>query len=249
MDSKVAIITGAAGGLGKAVAHLLADKGHRVMMVDNRRDALEDLHESLKSNGADCDCIQADLIDTGGYASLVSETITRFGGIDILVNAAAILDRKDIYEVTPTYFDRVFSVNARAIFFMSRAVMAEMSKKGWGRIVNCTSVGVYQGGNTMTSIVYEGTKGAVSVLTKMFASYGASKGILVNTVCPAGMKSRLQSREHTPQHMVDMTLNTIPLKRMCEPVEVARMVEWLVSEENTYATGATFDVVGGRVMN
>ena len=99
----------------------------------------------------------------------------------------------------------------------------------------------------MTSVVYEATKGAVAVLTKMFAKQGAPKGVLVNTVCPGAMKTQMLLNE-TPAEVVQYSLGQIPLNRLAEPMEVARMVAWLASDEASYTTGATFDIVGGRVM-
>lgn len=247
--SRVAIVTGAAGGLGGAVAHLLAESGHDQILIDNRTDALEEMSGALPQKGGRSVPLAVDLANVEECERVIAETVKNFGKVDILVNAAAILDRRDMNSVTPEYFDHIFHVNARAVFYLSRAAIPEMAKHNWGRIVNCTSIGVYQGGNTMTSIVYESTKGAVSVFTKMFANYGADKGILVNTVCPGGMKSRLNTTAFTNPDVLRMTLDQVPLNRLCEPIEVGRMVAWLVSEENTYATGATFDIIGGRVMN
>ena len=247
-DRRVAIVTGAAGGLGGAVAELLAESGHELILVDNRASDLEEFAATLPKNGSRFLSLAVDLADTTACENVITETVAQFGRVDILVNAAAILNRRDLEDVTPEYFDEIFHVNTRALLFLSRAAIPEMAKHNWGRIVNCTSIGVYQGGNTMTSIVYEGTKGAVAVFTKMFANYGADKGVLVNTVCPGGMKSRLSTEAFTNPAILQMTLDQIPLKRLCEPIEVARMVAWLVGDENTYATGATFDIVGGRVM-
>jgi 3-oxoacyl-[acyl-carrier protein] reductase len=99
----------------------------------------------------------------------------------------------------------------------------------------------------MTSAPYEATKGAVSVFTKMFAKYGASQGVLVNAVCPGAMRTGM-ILEGTPPEVLQIITEVTPLKRMAEPIEVARMVVWLCGDENSYATGATFDIVGGWVM-
>ena len=248
-DRRAAIVTGAAGGLGSAVAHLLAESGHNLLLVDDRAQPLHEVAAALPQAGGRAVSLAVDLAKVPGCEHAIAEAARQFKRVDILVNAAAILDRRDLVDVTPEYFDHVFHVNARAPFFLARAAIDEMAKHNWGRIVNCTSIGVYQGGNTMTSVVYEGSKGAVSVFTKMFAKYGADKGVLVNTVCPGGMKSRLNSTAFTDPAIVAMTLNQIPLKRLCDPMEVARMVAWLVGDKNTYATGATFDIIGGRVMH
>jgi len=247
VEGKTAIVTGAAGGLGLAVAKLLALSGHRLALVDVRPQELERAAGEIRQSGHPPQVIVADLRHVSECERVVRETVDRFGGVDILVNTAAILARRPLEDVTDQSFDEVFHVNCRAPFFLSRAAIADMEKRGWGRIINFTSIGVYQGGNNMTSVVYEATKGAVAVLTKMFARYGASRGVLVNTVCPGAMKTRMLLEE-TPAELVQYSLSQIPLNRLAEPVEVARIVAWLVSDEASYTTGATFTIVGGRVM-
>jgi NAD(P)-dependent dehydrogenase (short-subunit alcohol dehydrogenase family) len=245
--ARVAVVTGAAGGLGSAVARLLAARHHDLLLVDIRPEPLEELGRELSRTGVRVESLAADLADDSECERVIAAAIAQLGKVDILINSAAILYRRALEKVTGESFDHVFHVNCRAPFFLIRAAMADMEKRGWGRIVNFTSIGVYQGGNTMTSAAYEASKGAVAVLTKMFARHGAPKGILVNTVCPGAMKTRMLLEETAPE-VVQMSLSQIPLKRLSDPMEVAYMVAWLVSDEASYATGATFDIVGGRVM-
>jgi 3-oxoacyl-[acyl-carrier protein] reductase len=242
------MITGAAGGLGSAVARLLAEAGNNLALVDLPGDGLTALSQELQSLPANIESLPADLGDVAECERVVSQTIRRFGRLDILVNAAAILARAELDDVTPESFDRIFHVNARAPFFLMRAAMRDMAKRGWGRIVNFTSIGVYQGGEKMTSAPYEATKGAVSVFTKMFAKFGAPNGILVNSICPGAMKTQMILKG-TPLEILNNICEATLLKRIAEPIEVARMVAWLCGDENTYATGATFDIVGGWVMH
>jgi 3-oxoacyl-[acyl-carrier protein] reductase len=245
---RVAMITGAAGGLGSAVARLLAETGHDLALVDLPGDCLTELRFELQNLPANIESLPADLGDVAECERVVSQAIRRFGKLDILVNAAAILARAELDGVTPESFDRIFHVNARAPFFLMRAAMRDMAKRRWGRIVNFTSIGVYQGGEKMTSAPYEATKGAVSVFTKMFAKFGAPDGILVNSLCPGAMRTQM-ILEGTPPEILNNICEATPLKRIAEPIEVARMVAWLCGDENTYATGATFDIVGGWVMH
>jgi NAD(P)-dependent dehydrogenase (short-subunit alcohol dehydrogenase family) len=244
---RIAVITGAAGGLGSAVARLLAARHHDLFLVDNRAEPLEAVKREIGQAGARVETLAADLAQEEECERVIPQAVARLGQVDILINSAAVLHRRALEEVTGESFDFVFHVNCRAPFLLTRAAMADMEKRNWGRVVNFTSIGVYQGGNTMTSAAYEASKGAVAVLTKMFARHGAAKGILVNTVCPGAMKTRMLLEETAPE-VVQMSLGQIPLNRLSDPMEVAYMVAWLVSEEASYATGATFDIVGGRVM-
>jgi 3-oxoacyl-[acyl-carrier protein] reductase len=245
--TRVALITGAAGGLGSAAARLLAATGVSLSLVDKDAALLQTVTSELTSAGANASCIVADLTRSNECRRVLDETIARHGKVDILVNAAAILARTQPHDVTDETFDRIFGVNCRAVFYLCRDAMADMEKRGWGRIVNVTSTGVYEGGMNMTSALYEASKGAVSVFTKMFAKWGASKGILVNTVCPGGMRTAMLM-DATPPDVVRAVEQKIPLGRLADPMEVAQAIAFLVSDAASYTTGATFDVNGGLVM-
>ncbi len=247
---RVVIVTGAGGGLGSAVAGLLAEtRDSRLCLVDNRRDAVETVADEVRALGADAQPLVVDLGSAEAAESVVPQTIDHFGRVDALVNAAAILHRRDFDAVTPKDFDDVFHVNTLAPFLLARAAMPNMARRGWGRIVNVTSTGVYEGGFTMTSALYEASKGAVAVLTKMLARHGAGDGILVNTVCPGGMRTGMLLNETSPELVAKAEREMIPLHRIADPAEIGRMIAWLVSDQNTYATGAEFDITGGLALH
>jgi NAD(P)-dependent dehydrogenase (short-subunit alcohol dehydrogenase family) len=244
---RVAIVTGAAGGLGSNVATLFANLGINVALVDIKEDALLNVISDIGNVPSNLIALPADLSDVSQCEKVVANTISQLGRVDILVNAAAIFERHELEDMTPDLFDRTFHINARAPFFLTRASMLDMAKRKWGRVVNITSVGVYRGGMRMTSAPYEASKGAISVFTKMYANHGALDGILVNTVCP-GMMATPMLLETTSKEILDEIALDTPLKRMADPIEVARMIVWICSDENTYSTGATFDINGGWVM-
>jgi NAD(P)-dependent dehydrogenase (short-subunit alcohol dehydrogenase family) len=247
---RVAIITGAGGGLGGAVARLLAEAGdHRLSLIDNRREALESIAAEITAMGTEAEALVTDLGVAAEAEAVVPATIARFGRVDILVNAAAILHRRGFDEVTPVDFDDVFHINAFAPFILARAAMPDMASRNWGRIVNVTSTGVYEGGFTMTSALYEASKGAVAVFTKMLSRHGAGHGILVNTVCPGGMRTGMLLNETSAELVAKAEREMIPLRRIADPAEIGRMVAWLVSDLNTYATGAEFDITGGLALH
>jgi NAD(P)-dependent dehydrogenase (short-subunit alcohol dehydrogenase family) len=247
---RVAIVTGAGGGLGGAVAKLLAETGdYRLSLVDNRAEAVERVVAEVQSLGADVEAMVVDLGVAAEAESVVPTTIASFGRVDAIVNAAAILHRQDFDAVTPQDFDAVFHVNTLAPFILARAAIPDMAQRGWGRIVNVTSTGVYEGGFTMTSAIYEMSKGAVAVLTKMLSRHGAEHGVLVNTVCPGGMRTGMLLNETSPELVAKAEREMIPLHRLADPAEVGRIIAWLVSDENTYATGAEFDITGGLALH
>ena len=245
---RVALVTGAAGGLGSQVAALFAQQGHDVALVDVKENGLQRVIGEIGEVPSKLIALPADLVDVAQCEGVVADTIAQLGKVDILVNTAAIFERSELEDMTPEYFDRTFNINARAPFFLARTAMADMAKRKWGRVVNITSVGVYRGGMRMTSAPYEASKGAISVFTKMYANHGAPDGILVNTVCPGMMATPMLLDGTTTQAVLDEITQVTPLKRMAEAIEVARMIVWICGDENTYATGATFDINGGWVM-
>ena len=247
---RVAVITGAGGGLGSAVARLLAEAGgYRLSLVDNRADAVEAVAAEVRALGAEAEAIVVNLGSAEEAETVIPRTVARFGRVDALVNAAAILHRRQFDEITPEDFDAVFHINTRAPLLLARAAMPDMASRGWGRIVNVTSTGVYEGGFTMTSALYEASKGAVAVLTKMLARHGASSGVLVNTVCPGGMRTGMLLNETSPELVAKAEREMIPLHRIADPAEIGQIIVWLVSDLNTYATGAEFDVTGGLALH
>jgi NAD(P)-dependent dehydrogenase (short-subunit alcohol dehydrogenase family) len=200
------------------------------------------------SHGCQVLPIVRDLGDASACESVVPLTLERFGQVDILVNAASMLSRTPLDQVTTNDFDRMFHVNTRAPFLLSRAAMRDMKVRRWGRIINVTATSVYTGGVNDTSALYDGAKGAVSVLTKVFAKYGAEFGVLVNTVCPGPMRTSMLLEETAPE-IVQEVVDRTPLGRMADATEVANMICWLASAESSFATGATFNINGGLVMH
>jgi 3-oxoacyl-[acyl-carrier protein] reductase len=243
-DERVALVTGAAGGLGAAVARGLAARGRRVAMVDI---AAQELEREAEAIGALATALPADLARVDECERVVAETVERLGRLDILVNSAAILARTALEDADASAFARIFDTNCRSVFFLCRAALAEMEPRGWGRIVNVTSVGVHVGGYSISSAMYEATKGAVEVFTKTFARYAAPKGVTVNAVAPGAMRTRMILDE-TPVELLQSFEGTIPIGRLADPEEVAQVVVFLTGEGASYVVGATFDVNGGLAM-
>jgi NAD(P)-dependent dehydrogenase (short-subunit alcohol dehydrogenase family) len=177
----------------------------------------------------------------------VVKATAQWGGIDILVNCAAILHRVDLFELDEATFARIIDTNLRSVFWLCRGVIPGMDARGWGRIVNLTSVGIHTGGYSLTSAVYEATKAGVGNLTKTLARALARRGILVNAVAPGAMRTRM-ILDQTPPDVLEAVSRDIPLGRLAEASEVAEVVAFLASDRNSYVTGATFDANGGLIM-
>jgi NAD(P)-dependent dehydrogenase (short-subunit alcohol dehydrogenase family) len=243
-EARAALVTGAGGGLGLAVAALLAREGFAVAMVDVDEARLAAGVERCQGTPH---AIVADLSVTGECDRVVREAAERLGRIDVLVNCAAILHRIDLSALDEATFARIVDTNLRSVFWMVKAVIPGMQERRYGRIVNVTSIGVHTGGYSLTSAVYEATKGAIGNFTKTLARALAPHGVLVNSVAPGAMRTRMIVDE-TPPEVLKAVEADIPLGRIAEPEEVAEVIGFLVSDRNTYTTGAQFDVNGGAAM-
>jgi acetoacetyl-CoA reductase len=241
---RAALVTGAAGGLGLEVARLLLEQGMQVSMVDIDGDRLTAAAAGLA--GAP-QLIAADLSRTLECDRVVAEAAAHWGRVDVLVNCAAILRRIDLADLDEATFEHIINTNLRSVFWLCRNVMGGMQERGYGRIVNVTSVGIHTGGYSLTSAVYESTKGAIHNFTKTLARSLAPHGILVNSVAPGGMATRMILDE-TPPEVLSAVMEDIPLRRLAEPAEVAELIAFLASDRNSYASGASFDVNGGAAM-
>jgi NAD(P)-dependent dehydrogenase (short-subunit alcohol dehydrogenase family) len=241
LENKVAIVTGAAGGIGAAVARTLARQGARVAAADMRLEELQKLE--LESEGS-VKAFRVDVSKTAELTALVDEVAAAYSRIDILVNNAGICPRISFGDSTEGDWERLMTVNARSQYFLMQAVCPVMKKQGGGRIVNVASSGGRVGSFANASI-YSGTKGAIVMFSKSIAREVAADGILVNCVAPGLIDTDLMR----PAAARTATLcEQIPLKRLGRPEEVAAMIAFLASDECSYCTGATFDINGGWIM-
>jgi NAD(P)-dependent dehydrogenase (short-subunit alcohol dehydrogenase family) len=242
LDGKVAIVTGAARGLGAATAAVLSQQGARVALVDVKFDELELVAKSIDGSAK---LYEVDVSNIEQLRGFVQAVVKDFGRIDILVNNAGICPRIAFEESNESDWERLMSVNAKSQYFLCQLVTPIMRRQGGGRIVNIASTGGRIGGFANSSI-YSGTKGAIAMFTKSIAREVAKDGILVNCVAPGVLDTDLM--RNLPQERVAALCEQIPLRRLGEPREVAALIAFLASDENSYATGATFDINGGWVM-
>jgi NAD(P)-dependent dehydrogenase (short-subunit alcohol dehydrogenase family) len=240
LDGKVAIVTGAARGLGAATANILAQRGARVAAVDLYwGDSPSDDHQENITT------FVGDVSQVAGMQALVAEIAAGFGRIDILVNNAAICPRLPFYESTEADWEKLMNVNAKSQYFLCQAVCRVMKPQGGGRIINIASTGG-RVGSVLNASIYSGTKGAIVMFSKSIAREVAADGILVNCIAPGTLDTDLM-RNLSPDEVKVIT-DRIPLKRLGQPEEVARLVAFMASDAFGYATGATYDINGGWIM-
>ena len=228
---RVALVTGSARGIGLAIGQALAASGHRVVGLD----ILE------QEPGPYERVLREDLMDPTVPARVVAEE----GPFDIVVNNAAIFIHQPLAEVTLADFDRQVAVNYRATFLFCQAAAPLMAERGWGRIVNVSSIGARTGGYSQ-SAVYSGTKAAVIAITKNFArNYGAA-GVTANAIAPGAVDS-FMTQHIIPEYRERYTAE-IPVGRFSEPSEIATVVDFLASDGASYVNGAVIDINGGWLM-
>jgi NAD(P)-dependent dehydrogenase (short-subunit alcohol dehydrogenase family) len=238
--SRVAVITGGASGVGLEAASRIAAEGGKVSLWD--RDAAT-LAKSAASIGDGAHTVQVDVTDAAKLASAAESVYAKFGRIDVLVASAGITGpTAKLWEYPLEDWRRVIDVDVNGIFYACRAIVPQMLKNDYGRIVNISSVAGKEGNPNASA--YSTAKAAVIGLTKSLGKELATSGVRVNCVTPATFKSPLLTQ--LPQSQVDYMKSKIPMGRLGEVAEVAALVCWLASEECSFSTAATFDISGGR---
>lgn len=240
--SRVAIITGGGQGIGLKVAELMLANGGKVSIWDRDPKLLKSLDQTYGESGA-VQTLQADIGDLAAVETATAAVIRRFGKIDILINNAAIVGPNlPTWEYPPQAFIDVVHIGLIGTFHCCRAVVPHMIAANYGRIVNISSIAGKEGNPNAPA--YSATKAAVLALTKSLGKELAAHDIAVNAVTPAVAKTTM-ALSQAPEFL-KMILAKIPRARMLELSEAASMICWLATAENSFTTGAVFDLSGGR---
>jgi len=241
LDGKVALVTGAARGIGAATARTIAAEGGRVAIADVLD---EDASLVAKELGADAAlAVHLDVTDEGGWAQAVEATESKFGALHALVNNAAILRFGSIDDTSLDDYLSLIRVNQVGTFLGIRAVLPALRRAGGGSIVNLSSVDGLRG--SMNQIAYNSSKFAVRGITQSAAVELGAQGIRVNSVHPGGIDTPMVRGEAPEGFDLDRLFRRIPLGRAGQPEEIARVIAFLVSDESSFCTGAEFVVDGG----
>jgi NAD(P)-dependent dehydrogenase (short-subunit alcohol dehydrogenase family) len=249
LAGKSAIVTGGAGGIGRATSLALAAEGARVAVVDLQQDAAEAVAAEIRAAGGEALAIAADVSAEADVERAVATAVDAFGGLDIAFNNAGIIRRTTAVETTVEEWDRVFGVNVRGIFLMCKHVVPVMAAKGKGSIINTGSGWGLKGGGQ--AISYCASKGAVVNMTRALAIDHGPQGIRVNSVNPGDVNTGMlrdearQLGQEAGAFLADAADR--PLGRMGEPTEIAAAVVWLASDESSYVTGSALVVDGGGI--
>ncbi|WP_026766766.1 3-oxoacyl-[acyl-carrier-protein] reductase [Selenomonas ruminantium] len=245
LDGKVALVTGASRGIGRAIALKLAAEGAKVAInyAGNTAKA-EEVKAEIEKNGGQAILVQADVADSAAVEAMVNATVEAFGQIDILVNNAGITRDGLMMRMKDEDFDAVINTNLKGVFYCTKLVSKLMMKKRSGRIINMASVVGLMGNAGQTN--YAAAKAGVIGFSKSAAKELAARGITVNMVAPGFIDTDMTAA--MTDKAKEMTLTGIPLNRMGTPEDVANAVAFLVSDNASYITGQVINVDGGMVM-
>ena len=239
--NKVAVITGAASGLGLAIAKKLSHQQAKLALLDKNEHDLLKAQYQLKSEN---EIYTIDITDEEAVRYTIDKIIRRFGSIDILINSAGITGKTNIksHDTDTGNLRQVMDVNFMGSFFTSKYVLPAMLKKNYGRILHIASIAGKEGNAGM--IAYSASKAAVIAMTKVQGKEYAETGITVNALAPAVIRTALV--DVMPEEQVRYMTDKIPMKRCGTFEEFADMAAFIVSDENSFTTGFTFDLSGGR---
>ncbi len=244
--NKVAIVTGAGRGIGKAIAISLAREGANVIINDIDTQTAEEVAREIKSLDRQALAIQVDVSDSKEVNRMVELVLKKFNRVDILVNNAAIIKRGSIDDLTEEDWDRVMDVNLKGAFNCAKAVVGIMKKQRYGKIVNISSI-AGKIGDLASAPCYGASKAGMTCLAKSLARELASYNINVNVVAPHAIETDM-SKEWSEEKRKSIIAD-IPLARLGEPEDVAEAVAFLVSDKAKFITGEVLDVNGGCLMD
>lgn len=240
---KVAVITGAARGIGQAIATSLAECGARVVILDMNEEGANSTRDAILQRGGEAWVYKADVTDMAQIHTIIDEITGKLGRIDILVNNAGIVSPKPFLETTEKEWDLIMAVNLKGVYSTCYAVLPVMIEQKYGKIVNIASIAGKKGGGFFGNTLYGTSKAGVIALTKGLAREAGKYGINVNAICPGPIETSMLSG--LDEENRKRILSGVPLGKFGQPQDIANMVVFLSSDLASHVTGEITDVDGG----
>ena len=249
MANKVALVTGAQAGIGAACAKRLARDGIAIGVLDLTEELCAETVAAIEAAGGEAIALGADISNRAQVQAAVAKLRDRFGPISIVVNNAGVTDFVPFAEITEERWEVVYKINVLGQIIVTQEVMGDMKKRGWGRIVMISSSSAQTGAINMAT--YAGSKGAIVSMTRSMAQELGPLGITVNNIPPGSVMGTIMSEASREKFQIpsEVLLQTIPVRRMGEPNDIANACAWLCLDESSYVTGQTIGVNGGRVVS
>jgi 3-oxoacyl-[acyl-carrier protein] reductase len=239
-EPRVAVVTGAARGLGQAIADRLADDGLHVVYADVDAEGAKAAAAATNSLA-----VELDIRELASVEDCLAAAVEHHGGVDVWINNAAVTIARPFFEIEPAEWDDVLTTNLRGTYFGCRVAGLHMRERGGGRIVNLASI-AGQRGASVNGVHYAASKAGIVAITRFAASELAPFGVTVNAVAPAAIEG--PSVAAVPAEKIEAMVQTIPVGRLGRPNEVAALVAYLAGDEAGFVTGATYDINGGMLM-
>jgi 2-hydroxycyclohexanecarboxyl-CoA dehydrogenase len=249
MSERVAIVTGAAAGIGRAIAKRLAEDGLSVGVLDLKQDEVDAVADEINAkNGGRAIGLVASVTDRAQVKAAIDKLRAAFGPVTVVVNNAGISDFVPFEELTDDQWDRMLDINLKGAFIVTQTAFPDMKEAKWGRIVNISSSSAQTGAKGMTH--YSASKGGMMAMTRTWAVELGPYGVTANNIPPGSILNTKMSEEN--RHRFPIPVETLvannPVRRTGEPEDIANAASWLVKEESSYVTGQTIGVNGGRII-
>ena len=244
-NDRVALVTGGGRGIGRAIALGLAECGAKLVLAARTKEELDKVVSEIKGNGGEATPVVTDLMFSEQIDALIEATMETYGRVDILINNAARSFLRPLMDLREDGWDKIFDVNCKAVFLLSRAVAKIMGEQGGGRIINITTVGAVRGGAGMG--VYHASKAAVRGLLKDMAVKLAPHGIRVNAVSPGAFRTDMMVPVERDARRFEHLLDRIPQRRIGDEDDIKGVVVFLASDAAAFVTGTTVVADGGML--
>jgi 3-oxoacyl-[acyl-carrier protein] reductase len=247
LEGRVAIVTGGGGGLGEAICARLAASGAAVAVVDQTLEKAGRVAGQIKSRGARCAAIESDISDGRSVEAMTGRVVDELGGVDILVNNAAIYPRRAWTEIEEEEWDRVLAVNLKGYFLCARAAFPHLKDRGRGRIINVSSITFFIGWTLLLD--YVSSKGGIIGFTRTLAREVGPDGITVNAIAPGAFPTDAEKIHPNPEEYNRWVLEQQSIKRRGRPEDIGNLVAFLASDAASFITGQTIGIDGGWMMH